>query len=218
VLSVILAVLIVATVVGLTLYMLAQKPVTSVQRLIHERRYEAALAEVDRLIQKRPQDGSAQLHRAEAAKLLGRFEEAIASYRELLRIDPADAAPREGIALCLTYLGREPEQARRLMEEAIQSFPQIQEFQALALAFILLRQGKREESLRLFEDNLVLLETRFRDDYTDPDPLLAETLFHFAEMSRASGDTGRAAELYRKVRDWAPGSVFAQWATEASLR
>lgn len=217
-LSVTLAVLVVATVVGLTLYMLAQKPVTSVQRLIQEHRYDAALAESDRLIQKRANDGGARLHRAEAAKLLGRFEEALSSYQELLRIDPADAAPREGIAVCLTYLGRDPGEARRLMEETIQNYPQIQEFQALALAFILLRQGKREEALRLFEDNLVLLETRFRDDYTDPDPLLAETLFHYAELSRASGDDARAAELYAKVREWAPGSVFARWSWDAETR
>ena len=199
-----------ALIIGLMLYMFAQKPQTSVQQLLHDNRYEAALAESDRMIQKRPRDTSARLHHGEAAKLLGRFEDALGSYRALMRLDPTDAAAREGIALSLTYLGREPAEARRLMEEAVNGFPQIQEFQALALAFILLRQGRLEEALRLFEDNAVLLETRFRDDYTDPDPLLAETLFHYAELSRASGDNDRANQLFEKAGKWAPGSVFSR--------
>ena len=94
------------------------------------------------------------------------------------------------------------------MEEQIALYPQIQEFQALGLAYIFLRAGKREEALRIFRDNLELLETRFRDDYTDPDPLLAETLFLYAELSEAAGDRQRAAALRKKAAAWAPGSVW----------
>jgi len=95
------------------------------------------------------------------------------------------------------------------MEEQIALYPQIQEFQALGLAYILLRAGKRDDALRVFRDNLELLETRFRDDYTDPDPLLAETLFLYAELSDAAGDRDRAAALRAKAAAWAPGSVWA---------
>jgi tetratricopeptide (TPR) repeat protein len=188
------AVVLVGSVVWLLLYMLAQKPVTSVQQLIQQGRYADAVAAA----------GDDWLHRAEALKLLGRFEEAIASYRK-----SDDPAAREGIALSLAHLERDLDEAQRLMEEQINLYPQIQEFQALGLAYILLRAGKREEALRVFGDNIELLETRFRDDYTDRDPLLAETLFMYAELAQAAGDRARADALRAKAAAWAPGSVWA---------
>ena len=96
-----------------------------------------------------------------------------------------------------------------MMEETIALHPQIQEFQALGLAYILLRRGDRDDALRIFADNVELLETRFRDDYTDPDPLLAETLMMFAALSDAAGDPSRASALRTKAAEWAPGSVWS---------
>jgi len=185
-----IAVILVATVVGLLIYMFAQKPVTSVQQLIQQGRYSEAVSAA----------GDDWIHRAEALKLLGRFDEAIEAYRK-----SDDPAAREGIALSLAHLERNLDEAQRLMEEQIALYPQIQEFQALGLAYILLRAGKRDDALRIFRDNLELLETRFRDDYTDPDPLLAETLFVYAELS---GDE----TLRAKAAAWAPGSVWARGA------
>ena len=190
-----IAVVLVATVVGLLLYMFAQKPVTSVQQLIQQGRYSEAVAAA----------GNDWIHRAEALKLLGRFEEAIDAYRQ-----SDDPAAREGIALSLAHLERDLGEAQRLMEEQIALHPQIQEFQALGLAYILLRAGKRDDALRVFRDNVELLETRFRDDYTDPDPLLAETLFMYAELSQAAGDRDRAELLRKKAASWAPGSVWSR--------
>jgi tetratricopeptide (TPR) repeat protein len=177
----------------LAAWMLAQKPVTNAQQLIQQHRYaDAAIAAKDD-----------PLHRAEALKLLGRFDDAIASYRK-----SDDPAAREGIALSLAHLGRDLDEAKRLMEETIALHPQIQEFQALGLAYILLRRGDRGDALRIFADNAELLETRFRDDYTDPDPLLAETLVMFAALSDAAGDPSRASALRAKAAQWAPGSVW----------
>ncbi|HEX8169183.1 MAG TPA: hypothetical protein VF824_01440 [Thermoanaerobaculia bacterium] len=173
----------------LVAYMFAQKPVTSVQQLLQSRRYEEAAAEATRT-------GDA-LHRAEALKLLGRFDEAIDAYRQ-----SDDPAAREGIALCLAHLGRDLPEARRLMELQLAQHPQIQEFQSLALAYILLRAGDTEAALRLYRDNVELLETRFRDDYTDPDPLLSETLLLFAELAEANGEHARSDSLRRQARDW----------------
>ena len=190
-----IAVVLVATVVGLLIYMLAQKPVTSVQKMIQQGRYSEAVIAA----------GDDWLHRAEALKLLGRFDEAIDSYRK-----SDDPAAREGIALSLAHLERNLDEAQRLMEEQIALYPQIQEFQALGLAYILLRAGKREDALRVFRDNLELLETRFRDDYTDPDPLLAETMFMYGELTEAAGDPDRAAMLRAKAAAWAPGSVWTR--------
>ncbi len=191
-------IILIATIVlvaGLVIYMRVQKPATTALQLIQQHRYEEAVAAAR----------EDPLHRAEALKLLGRFEEAIESYR---RSD--DPAAREGIALCLAHLGRNLDVAQRMMEENIALHPQIQEFQALGLAYILLRAGKSDDALRIFRDNVELLETRFRDDYTDPDPLLAETLMMYAALSEANGDTASATALRAKAAEWAPGSVWAR--------
>ena len=195
------SVVIVALVAWLLVYMLAQKPDTNVQKLIQQGRYADAVAAA----------GDDWIHRAEALKLQGRFEEAIESYR---RSD--DPAAREGIALSLVHLGRDLEEAQRLMEEQIALYPQIMEFQALALAYILLKRGKHDDALRIYADNLELLETRFHDDYTDRDPLLAETLVMYAALSEASGDSARARRAASCALSWsmtsggggtAPGST-----------
>jgi tetratricopeptide (TPR) repeat protein len=184
------ALLIAIALIGwLVAYMLAQRPITNAQQLIHQRRYEDAVMEANRT--------GDDFHRAEALKLLGRFEEAIAAFR--LSNDPA---AREGIALSLAHLGRDLGEARSLMETQIAQHPQIQEFQSLALAWILLRSGDREGALRLYRDNVELLETRFHDDYTDPDPLLAETLFLFSELAEANGEEAKADSLRKQAEKW----------------
>jgi tetratricopeptide (TPR) repeat protein len=184
------ALLIAIALIGwLVAYMIAQKPVTNVQQLIAQKRFQEAVLEADR--------ANDPLHRAEALKLLGRFEEAIAAYQQ-----SDDPSAREGIALSLAHIGRELDRARSLMETQIAQHPQIQEFQSLALAYILLRGGDREGALRLYRDNVELLETRFRDDYTDPDPLLAETLYLFGELAEANGEAARADALWRQAKLW----------------
>lgn len=193
--TVVLIVTIIA-IAWLVAYMRAQKPVTTAQKLIQLHRYEEAAALDAR-------DSAAFLHRAEALKLLGRFEEAIAAYRQ-----SDDPAAQEGIALALAHLGRDLDEAQHLMENTIALYPQIQEFQALGLAYILLRRGDRENALRVYRDNAELIETRFHDDYTDPDPLLAETLMMYAALAEVAGENDRAAELRAKAAAWAPASTW----------
>jgi tetratricopeptide (TPR) repeat protein len=187
----VLQLIVIITVVGvvgwLVIWMLAQKPATTAQHLIQQRRYAEAVAAA----------ADDPLHRAEALKLLGRYDEAIAAYRQ-----SDDPAAREGIALALAHLGRDLDEAKRLMEETIALHPQIQEFQALGLAYVLLKRGDRDEALRIYRDNVELLETRFRDDYTDPDPLLAETLTMYAALAEANGDVTRATALRAKAAEW----------------
>jgi len=206
-----------ATVVWLVLYMRAQKQDSTLQKLIQDGQYERAIEESRSFLDRSASDSAVHLHRAEALKLTGRFEESLQSYREAIRLRGVEAAAREGAALCLAHTGKDPAEARRLMEEAIQNYPEILEFQALSLAYILFRQGKTEESLRIFEDNRILLTTRFEIDYTDPDDLLAETLFIFAVLTRAAGDEAAAAELFAQVVRWAPGSQFARWSAPQSV-
>jgi tetratricopeptide (TPR) repeat protein len=182
----------VALIGWLAAYMLSQRPITNAQQLLQQRRYEDAVMEANRT--------GDHLHRAEALKLLGRYEEAIEAYKQ-----STDPAAREGIALSLAHLGRDLDEARRLMELQIAQYPQIQEFQSLVLAFILLRAGDREAALRLYRDNVELLETRFRDDYTDPDPLLAETLYLFSVLAEANHEDARADSLARQAEAWGWG-------------
>jgi tetratricopeptide (TPR) repeat protein len=190
----IVLILTIVVIAFLVLYMRAQKPATNAQRLIQQHRYDEAVIAA-------AQD---PLHRGEALKLLGRFDDAIVAYRQ-----SDDPAAREGIALSLAHLGRNLDEAKRLMEETIALHPQIQEFQALGLAYILLKRGERDDALRVYRDNVELLETRFRDDYTDPDPLLAETLWMFATLADASDDPNAARLLRARAASWAPGSVWA---------
>ena len=197
-LPIVLLVVVILVVAWLVLYMRAQKPVTNAQKLIQLNRYAEAAA--------LPANESAEhLHRAEALKLMGKFDEAIAEYK--LSDDPA---AQEGIALTLAHAGRDLDSAQRLMESTINLYPQILEFQALGLAYILLKRGDRDGALRLYRDNAELLETRFRDDYTDADPLLAETLMMYAALAQASGETFRAAQLRTQAAQWAPGSVWGR--------
>jgi len=143
------------------------------------------------------------LQRGETLKMQGKFDEAIDFYRR-----SRDPAAREAIALSLAHAGHDLDRARQMMEETIALHPQIQEFQQLALAYIQLRRGDRDDALRIYRDNVELLETRFRDDYTDPDPQLAETLFMYAALAEANGETERAGELRSLAAHWAPGSVW----------
>ena len=203
-LSALILLVAVALIAWLAIWMTSQKPVAHVQQLIQQHRYEEAVAEAVARTNADPADSAAHLHHGEALKLLGRFDEAIDAYRR-----SSDPAAREGIALSLAHLGRDLDTARTLLEEQLALYPQIQEFQALALAFVLLRRGDRDAALRLFDDNRVLLETRFRDDYTDPDPLLAETMILYATLTEASGDIARADALRAQAAAWAPSSVWA---------
>ena len=206
-----LAVIVAVVIAGTVLYMLSQRTPTSAQRLIEQGRFDEAVAEAARATERAPSDFSAWFHLAEAQKLSGRFAQALASYEQSLELSPKDPAAHEGHALARAYLG-DLESARSELEETIAAYPAIQEFQALALAWVLHRLGRTDDSLRLFEDNSVLLETRFRDDYTDRDASLAETLFQYAVLSKAAGQVDRAELLFRQVIEWAPKSVFAAWA------
>lgn len=204
--------LFVASLVWLAWYMRAQKSETTVEVLIQHGDYARAVKEADKLLPHNAKDSALWQHRADALQLQGLFAESETAYRKAIEVNPRDAASREGIALSLAHRGVDLEEARRLMEETINTYPEIQEFQALSLSYILLRSGVREEALRMFADNSELLEVRFETDYTDPDDLLAETAYMYGVMSREAGDLERSELLMQRVRDWAPGSVFAKMA------
>ncbi|HUF17490.1 MAG TPA: BTAD domain-containing putative transcriptional regulator, partial [Thermoanaerobaculia bacterium] len=189
-----------------------QKGETTIETLIQQGEYAQAAIEAERMIAINPRDGVLHLQHADALHLMGRFTESENSYRRAMEINSRDAAAREGLALSMAHQKVQLDKARSIMEETIATLPEIQEFQALSLAFILLESGNRDEALRVFSDNLELLQTRFEMDYTDPDDLLAETVYLYGVLSREVGESAEVEALMQKVVDWAPGSVFAEWA------
>jgi len=199
---------------SLYFYMRAQKRETSVLVLLQQHRYAEAVSEADRALSSGTGDDATRLHRAEALKLIGNFAEAERGFREIVKRTADDAAAIESLALTLAHQRVDCEEARSLMNRAITSYPQIQEFQAISLAYVELRCGKDEEALRIFEDNRLLVATRFQDDYTDPDPLLAETLYIYASLLRRAGENEEAQKCFAAVANWAPGSIFAEWVTK----
>lgn len=209
-----LIILVAAIVVAVLMSRTSREPRSGVPALLNREDYDGAWAEASRAIEREPRRVDMRLYRAEAAKMSGRFEDAISDFREAMEIDPTDPTVREGLALTLTYAGQDLEGARELMEETIQAHPAIQEFQALELAWILLRLGRRDEALRLFHDNAELLRTRFDMDYTDADPQLAETLHLFARLSEEAQESEAARALHERVIAWAPRSIFARWSRE----
>ena len=182
----------------LVLYMRAQKPVTSAQQLIQQHRYAEAVADAAAdsagfFIAAKPSSSSA------------------ASTRPSRHTGNPTIPPRAKASRWRSHISAAiSTNAKQMMEETIALYPQIQEFQALGLAYIILRRGDRDDALRIYRDNIELLETRFRDDYTDPDPLLAETLVMFAALAEANGDAARAELLRGRAAAWAPGSVWAR--------
>ena len=202
--------LFVAALIWLAWYMRAQKNETTVEVLIQRGEYGRAVVEADRLLALDARDGALWQHRGDALQLQGLFADSESSYRKAVGLNPRDAASREGVALSLAHRGVQLEEARGLMEETISAYPEIQEFQALSLSYIMFRSGAREDALRLFGDNIELLEVRFDTDYTDPDDLLAETLYVYGVMSRETGNVERSELLMQRVREWAPESVFAK--------
>jgi len=73
--------------------------------LIHDRKFEAALAELDQAIAQRPAYANALIARGSARISLGRYQEAAQDYAAARAVDPALAAPLFGLAEAYRQLG-----------------------------------------------------------------------------------------------------------------
>jgi tetratricopeptide (TPR) repeat protein len=76
--------------------------------LIHDRKYEPALAELDQAIALRPTYANALIARGSARISLGRFQEAAQDYTAARAADPALASPLFGLAEAYRQLGDAP--------------------------------------------------------------------------------------------------------------
>jgi len=78
--------------------------------LIHDRKYDAAVAELDQAIALRPAYANALIARGSARISLGRFPEAAQDYAAARAADPTLAAPLFGLAEAYRQMG-EPAKA-----------------------------------------------------------------------------------------------------------
>jgi len=76
--------------------------------LIHDRKYEAAVAELDKAIALRPAYANALIARGSARISLGRFQDAAQDYTAARAADPALAAPLFGLAEAYRQMGDAP--------------------------------------------------------------------------------------------------------------
>lgn len=197
-------------VVALVLYMRAQKSESSLLALLRDERYEELIDEAGQRLASDPADHESAVLRAQALTLIGNHSESERAYRRILEQVPDDAQALEGLALALGHQRKSLDEARALFQRAITNHPQIQEFQSLGLAWIELLDGRRETALRIFEDNRLLIQTRFADDYTDRDVLLVETLFLWQQLLDAGGESAESAGVAGRICAWASRSWFCE--------
>ncbi len=82
------------------------------------RRWDEAVADASRCLEKTPHDGAARSLRAEAHRMLARYEEAAADYTGAIERDPRDPKLYEGRAICYAALGK-PDLAKADREQAL---------------------------------------------------------------------------------------------------
>ena len=112
-------------------------------------RLDEALMGYDAALALEPQAAGFWLNRAEPLCALGRFDEALASLDQTLALEPRDAEARARRGDILGYLGR-IDDARADYEAALAIDPSAWRA-AFHLAFPLLRAGRYEEGLALYE-------------------------------------------------------------------
>ena len=94
--------------------------------LIHDRKYDAALAELDQAIAQRPAYANALIARGSARISLGRFQEAAQDYAAARAADPSLAAPLFGLAEAYRQLGQTPKAIEMYRAFADSSAPDAQ--------------------------------------------------------------------------------------------
>jgi Flp pilus assembly protein TadD len=124
--------------------------------------------------------------KAAAEAELGRPEAAIETLRELLRLEPENASAQNHLGYLLSDLGRDLDEAERLVMRAIEQHPENPFFRD-SLGWVYFRKGDYEGAVR---------ELRSAHDGRGEDPVILE---HLADALAASGRVREAAEAYRAV-------------------
>ena len=137
----------------------------------------------------------ADLHRAEADHLAGRWAEAEQGYRTVLARDPGNQAALHGLAIATCQAGKY-EAAITLIEQALRATPNDSGMHnTLAVAFWKL--GRQADAIASWRRTLAL------------DPRLVAALVNLAIGLNARGESAEAAALYEQALAIEPDSVLA---------
>jgi superkiller protein 3 len=121
--------------------------------LLHMRQVEGALAWLDRAVELDPTYGDAQLHRATALFVAGRFEDAVAAYRRALSLPtltvPHVAHQNLGYALYALKRYREAEESLRFALSLEAHEPQMAATY-VNLGLVLAAEGRKDEAKAAF--------------------------------------------------------------------
>ena len=97
---------------------------------------------------RRPDDPKAILYRGYMLEKAGKLQEAEGAYRQALRINPADALLMNNLASVLTAQGRDLDEAKRLIEDALKQHPDAPEFRD-TLAGVYARKHMYDSSIQI---------------------------------------------------------------------
>lgn len=155
-----------------------------------------SLAHLNKAIEIHPTYKDAYLSRGGSHFLLKEYEQAIADYREALRIQPNDAKAKTGLAFCLREAGRYYGQTKGDLHKAIRYFEEAWRYNdqdgetAHSIGVVLGLQQKPTEALPWFEKAAALTP-----DNSIYRANLASSLMALGRQEEAQREMQRAAEL-----------------------
>jgi Flp pilus assembly protein TadD len=138
----------------------------------------------------------ALLERATKAVNEGRFADAAASYREMIRIDPHDAIAYRYLGVALAKSGK-PTEALESYQRALELDPNSAAVHD-SMGVLLVRTGKQDAAIEQFRQACRL------------DPGLVTAHFQLANLLMRKGEDVEAAREYAQVVDLDPRNGFAR--------
>lgn len=166
-----------------------------VRSLIKGYRFEEAWTQLQSLLPPGRGTGSEQSLRATVLIELGRYEEAVASAQDAVRMDPSSFEPHYELARALTHLKRYPDAVREA-EAALKARPR--DAEAWALRGVLKAQlGDADEARRCFETA------------ANYDPQNSQAVVRQATAMDVLGYPEAALDLYQKALRLAPKNADA---------
>jgi tetratricopeptide (TPR) repeat protein len=115
--------------------------------------YPQAVASFQRAKDLAPRDGAASVALADALRLAGRDQEAIANYRHALTLDPGNPKAMNSLAFLLVNGDGKVEEAETLVQRALQKAPQEPDFRD-TLGLVYLKKNLTDSAVSVFQ-NLV---------------------------------------------------------------
>ena len=155
-------------------------------------RYDGAIAIYDRVLQLKPRAESVLLTRAETFLMGERLDDAVAAYRDAVKVHPGSAASLNALGYTLADRTEMHAEARRLIEKALALDP---DNAAIidSMGWVLFKQGEYDEALIHLERAWGLIK--------DP-----EVAAHLGETLWKLGQREKAKAILKEAYDRSPNS------------